>query len=145
MKQRILMSACLLGVFCRYDGSARSNPDALRLAEKFEIVPVCPEQLGGLATPREPAERQGERVVTCSGGDVTPQYFRGAEQTLRLAKLLGCKTAVLKERSPSCGCGEIYDGTFSHTAVPGDGVTAELLRHNGIRVIGESGIASEWL
>ena len=140
MRQRLLVSACLLGTYCRYDGSARVNSAVLALAEHYEIVPVCPEQLGGLATPRDPSERLGERVVTDKGLDVTDPYCRGAEETLRLARLLGCSAAVLKEHSPSCGHDEIYDGTFSHRVVPGDGVTAELLRKNGIRVVGESGL-----
>ena len=138
MKPKLLVSACLLGIYCRYDGSAHVNPGVLALAERYEIVPVCPEQLGGLATPRDPAERMGEKVVTNKGLDVTDRYRRGAEESLRLARLLRCSAAVLKERSPSCGHDEIYDGTFSHRIVPGDGVTAELLRKNGIRVLGES-------
>ena len=102
-------------------------------------MPVCPEQLGGLPTPRPPAERQGERVVTQTG-DVTEQYRQGAEEALRLCKLLGCQAAVLKERSPSCGHGQIYDGTFSGTLTAGDGVTAALLTAHGIPVYGESRI-----
>ena len=109
------------------------------LAKRHTLVPVCPEQLGGLATPRPPAERRGGRVVTQTG-DVTAQYRRGAEETLKLCQLLGCKAAVLKERSPSCGHGRIYDGTFSGTLTAGDGVTAELLTAHGIPVYGESQI-----
>ena len=105
-----------------------------------ELVPVCPEQLGGLSTPRPPAERQGERVMTGDGTDVTAPYLRGAEETLRLCRLLDCEAAVLKERSPSCGRGEIYDGTFTGTLAKGDGVTAQLLAAHGIAVYGESGI-----
>ena len=138
MRPKLLVSACLLGTYCRYDGSARVNSVVLALAEQYEIVPVCPEQLGGLATPRDPAERLGRRIVTNKGLDVTAEYCRGAEETLRLAQMLGCSAAVLKEHSPSCGHDEIYDGTFSHRVVPGDGVAAELLRMNGIRVLGES-------
>ena len=109
------------------------------MAERHTLVPVCPEQLGGLPTPRPPAERRGGRVVTQSG-DVTEQYLRGAEETLKLCKLLGCEAAVLKERSPSCGRGQVYDGTFSGTLTAGDGVTAELLAAHGILVYGESQI-----
>lgn len=107
---------------------------------QYQLIPICPEQLGGLPTPREPSERQGARVITKSGLDVTAQYTRGAEQALYLARLFGCKKAVLKERSPSCGAGRIYDGTFSRTLTPGDGVAAALLKANSIRVYGESEI-----
>lgn len=136
---KILISACLLGACCRYDGASKAHPLAAALAERHTLVPVCPEQLGGLPTPRPPAERWGGRVVTRSG-DVTEQYRRGAEETLKLCKLLGCEAAVLKERSPSCGRGQVYDGTFSGTLTAGDGVTAELLAAHGILVYGESQI-----
>ena len=138
---RILISGCLLGVCCRYDGASKPHPLAEELSKKHELVPVCPEQLGGLATPRLPAERQGDRIVAKSGVDVTAQYRRGAEESLKICRLLGCDAAVLKERSPSCGSGEIYDGTFSKSLTAGDGMTAALLKENGIRVIGESQIA----
>ncbi|MFR4440281.1 MAG: DUF523 domain-containing protein, partial [Hungatella sp.] len=98
----------------------------------------CPEQLGGMATPRLPAERQGDRVINKAGEDVTEHYQKGAEETLKLAKLYQCSCAILKERSPSCGCGQIYDGTFSRTLTDGDGVTARLLKEHGIVVMGES-------
>ena len=136
---RILISACLLGVCCRYDGASKPHPGAVALAERHELIPVCPEQLGGLPTPRLPAERQGNAVRTRES-DVTEQYRRGAEETLKLCKLFGCEAAVLKERSPSCGCGEIYDGTFTGTLRTGNGVTTELLLENGIPVFGESRI-----
>ncbi len=136
---KILISACLLGACCRYDGASKAHPLAALLAERHTLVPVCPEQLGGLPTPRPPAERRGGRVVTQSG-DVTEQYLRGAEETLKLCKLLGCEAAVLKERSPSCGRGQVYDGTFSGTLTAGDGVTAELLAAHDIPVYGESQI-----
>ena len=136
---KILISACLLGACCRYDGASKAHPLAAALAERHTLVPVCPEQLGGLPTPRPPAERRGGRVVTQSG-DVTEQYLRGAEETLKLCKLLGCEAAVLKEPSPSCGRGQVYDGTFSGTLTAGDGVTAELLAAHGILVYGESQI-----
>lgn len=135
---RLLVSACLLGCRCRYDGASREHPLAKELAEHHTLVPVCPEQLGGLSTPRPPAERRGGLVVTRDGTDVTEQYRRGAEEALRLCRGLGCEAAVLKERSPSCGCGEIYDGTFSGTFAAGDGVTAELLSAVGVPVYGES-------
>ena len=140
MSRKLLVSACLLGICCRYDG--RGNPDDAVLSllnrDDITLIPVCPEQLGGLSTPRIPSERRGERVVNRSGEDVTSQFIRGAEEALRIAKLYGCQVAVLKERSPSCGCGRIYDGTFSGKLADGDGVTAELLRREGIKVYGES-------
>lgn len=135
---KILVSACLLGVRCRYDGKSKPHPAVERLMEQHTLIPVCGEILGGLPTPRVSAERQGARVVTADGRDVTAAYRRGAEEVLRLAKRYGCKAAILKERSPSCGSGRIYDGTFTGTLTDGWGVTAELLRDHGICVIGES-------
>lgn len=134
----ILISACLLGVPCRYDGASKPNPVVAGLLARHTCIPVCPEQLGGLPTPRPPAERRGEAVVTRDGEDVTAQYRRGAEAVLKLARLYGCKAAVLKERSPSCGKGLIHNGLFDGGLTAGDGVTAQLLEANGIRVFGES-------
>ena len=136
----LLISACLLGAACRYDGGSNPVLPVEALRGRCQLVPVCPEQLGGLPIPRPPAERRGDRVVTKTG-DVTEQYRRGAEETIKLCKLLGCPAAVLKERSPSCGQREIYDGTFTGTLAPGDGVTAELLTSHGIPVYGESQIS----
>ena len=135
---KILVSACLLGVRCRYDGKSKPHPAVERLMEQHTLIPVCGEILGGLPTPRVSAERQGARVVTADGRDVTAAYRRGAEEVLRLAERYGCTAAILKERSPSCGSGRIYDGTFTGTLADGWGVTAELLRDHGICVIGES-------
>lgn len=134
----ILVSACLLGCPCRYDGAAKADPRVLALMERHTLIPVCPEQLGGLPTPRLPSERREGGVFDRGGKDVTVQYRQGAEEVLRLARLYGCTHAVLKERSPSCGSGQIYDGSFSHVLVPGSGVAAELLAQNGITVLGES-------
>lgn len=139
---KILVSACLLGVACRYDGQSKAYPGVEELCRRHEVVPVCPEIFGGLPTPRTPAERQGTRVMTKTGGDVTDNYCRGAAEVLRLAQKLGCTVAVLKERSPSCGSGEVYDGTFTGTLRPGDGVAAEVLKSHGIRVLGESELAA---
>lgn len=138
---RILISACLLGARCRYDGVSKLQPWISDLAERHILVPVCPEQLGGLPTPRPPAERRGDRVMTRDGGDVTAQYRRGAEEALRLCRLLGCEAALLKERSPSCGSGMVYDGTFTGVLTAGEGVTAELVRAQGLPVYGESRVA----
>ena len=136
----ILVSACLLGVQCRYDGTGALSEGIKKLMEEHTLIPVCPEIMGGLATPRDPAERRGDRVLTQNGADVTDNYKRGAEETLKLAELYQCRCAVLKERSPSCGCGRIYDGTFSRCLTDGNGMAAELLLEHGIEVKGESQI-----
>lgn len=140
----ILVSACLLGTPCRYDGTGKLEPALERLrAQGHTLVPACPEVLGGLPTPRPPAERQPDgQVVTREGADVTAEYRAGAERALELARAHGCTLAMLKERSPSCGRGQIYDGTFSRTLIPGSGVTAQLLEEHGISVYGESQLSS---
>ena len=134
MREKLLVSAYLLGENCKYSGGNNYCPDVERLQERFEIVPVCPEQLGGLPTPRTPSERAGGRVLARDGRDVTEAFRRGAEKTLDIARAEGAVRAVFQVRSPSCGCGIIYDGTFSGALVPGMGVTAELLEKNGVRV-----------
>lgn len=134
----VLVSACLLGVNCRYNGKGVLEEPVKALMEKAVLIPVCPEILGGLATPRDPAERSGGRVLTINGADVTAAYEKGAMETLKLAQLYDCHYAILKERSPSCGSGRIYDGTHSKILTDGDGITAELLKKNGIQVFGES-------
>ena len=137
--EKLIVSACLLGVSCRYDGKSKPCEKVKRLAEKYELIPVCPEVFGGLSTPRPPSEMQNDgSFINALGEDVTANYRKGAEETLRIAMENGCKLAILKEKSPSCGSGLIYDGTFSGTLVPGDGVTAELLKENGIEVYGET-------
>ena len=136
-KKPLLISACLLGVPCRYDGQSKPCAALELLAERFVLVPICPEQLGGLPTPRVPAERRGDRVITREGADVTANYRRGAEEALRIARITGCKTALLKAKSPSCGCGRIYDGTHTGTLTDGSGVTAQLLTENGMAVFTE--------
>lgn len=136
----VLVSACLLGVCCRYNGGGVLEEQLQAMMPAIALIPVCPEIKGGLPTPREPAERVGERILTRSGIDVTAEYEKGAGEVLRLAKLYGCTCAILKERSPSCGSGIIYDGTHTQKLTNGDGVTAELLRRNGIRIFGESNI-----
>ena len=134
---KILVSACLLGCPCRYDGQSRENPAVLALAKEHTLIPVCPEQLGGLPTPRTPSERIGDKVMMKTGEDVTAAYEKGAKTALRLAKLLHADCALLKARSPSCGKGLIYDGSFTGKLTPGDGVTAALLAENGIPVFTE--------
>ena len=140
MKERLLISACLLGRRCKYDGGHNALPEETlaALRERFSLVPVCPETAGGLPIPREPSERKDGRVVSLSGEDVTAAFEHGAEAALALARRFGCRKALLKERSPSCGAGAIYDGSFSHAVIPGDGVTAEKLRAAGLELRGES-------
>jgi uncharacterized protein YbbK (DUF523 family) len=143
----LVVSACLLGLSTRLDGRARRFPRVLELGSRYCFVPVCPEQLGGSPTPRSPAEIQGgagddvldggARVMTNDRVDVTDVYLRGAEQTLAIARLAGATTAVLKARSPSCGVGATYDGTFSHTVRAGSGVTAALLAREGLTLLTE--------
>ncbi len=137
-RKSLIISACLIGCNTRYNGQSTKIPELEELKKKYHLIPVCPEQLGGLATPRDPAEQQNSRVITEKGADVTAQFKKGAEEVLCLAKIFDCDTALLKERSPSCGLGKIYDGTFSGTLTAGNGITADLLASSGIRVIGES-------
>lgn len=141
----ILVSACLAGRACRYDGSSNRDDAVGRLVAEGRAVLVCPEEAGGLGTPRPPAEIVGgdghavldgvARVVTNHGADVTAQYLRGAEAALAAAREAGATSAILKSRSPSCGRGCVYDGSFTRTPVEGDGVTAALLQRNGIEVL----------
>ncbi|MBR5273439.1 MAG: DUF523 domain-containing protein [Clostridia bacterium] len=137
----VLISACLLGVGCRYDGISKKYDGIENLIGKYNLIPVCPEIMGGLKTPRNPAEIVGDRVVCDNSDDVTAQYLKGARETLRLAKMFSCEFAILKANSPSCGNSKIYDGTFSHRLIDGMGVTAKLLTENGIKVINENEIS----
>ncbi len=139
-RPRILVSACLLGVACRYDGKGQAIPRLNELLAACEVIPVCPEQLGGLPTPRTPSERVGEKVLARDGTDVTCAFARGAAEALRLARLTGARLALLKARSPSCGSGEIYDGSFTGRTVPGDGVAAQALVDAGIEIFNEGHI-----
>lgn len=139
-KENLLISACFLGINCRYDGKSIKLDCLDQLKEKYNLIPLCPEVLGGLNTPRKPAERKYNKVINSIGQDVTDFFVRGANEALKLAKLNNCRYALLKERSPSCGYGKIYDGTFSGNLIDGNGVTAELLAENGITVLGESQI-----
>lgn len=138
----ILVSACLLGTPCRYDGASRPCGELARLEVLgHRLIPVCPEVMGGLPTPRPPAELQRDgRVVDRAGKDVTEAYRLGAEEVLELARAHRCTLAVLKERSPSCGFGKIYDGSFTGTVVPGNGVAAQALAAEGVAIWGESRI-----
>jgi uncharacterized protein YbbK (DUF523 family) len=142
-KRLVLVSACLVGVNCKYNGGNNLKKKIRELVKKGKAIPVCPEQLGGLPTPREPAylTRDGyyvlkgrAKVLTKSGKDVTLNFIRGAKEVLKLAKLLKIKVAILKARSPSCGCGE----TYIHGKVSkGNGVAAALLKRNGIMIYTE--------
>lgn len=139
-KENVLISACLLGVNCKYSGGNNYKKQVELLKEKYNLIPICPEIYGGLETPREPSEIVDSKVINKKGIDVTPQFKKGAEETLKLAKFYNVKLAILKEKSPSCGFKEIYDGTFSGKLKTGNGITAELLFENGIKIIGESNI-----
>lgn len=134
---KIFVSACLLGAACKYNGETNLCPHVLELVPEHTLFPICPEQLGGLPTPRPPAERQGNRVMTQDGTDVTLAYQKGAAELSRLACLLGAELAILKARSPACGCGAIYDGSFTHTVIAGNGVAADALLELGIPVFTE--------
>lgn len=142
MRDKALISACLLGAECKYSGGSNTLPEdtLAALREKYELIPVCPECYGGLTTPRAPSERRGDKVVSKTGADVTAQFQRGAQTALYLAEIFGARLAIFKENSPSCGSGTIYDGTFTGTLTQGDGVTAELLKKHGITVIGENAL-----
>ena len=138
--ENVLISACLLGFECKYCGGSNklTEQQLAALGERFRLIPVCPETAGGLPTPRDPSERLGDRVVSNQGRDVTAQYQKGAETALWLARRYDCKAALLKENSPSCGSGQIYDGSFTGKLIPGDGVAAEELKKEGLIVFGES-------
>ena len=136
----VLVSMCLLGIECRYDGRANGCGQLEALMALAELVPVCPEQLGGLPTPRTPSERLGSRVLTRDGADVTAAFRRGAAQVCRLTERFGARYALLKARSPSCGVGTIYDGSFSGALTAGDGVTAAALRLRGVQLFTEKQI-----
>lgn len=139
-KEPLLVSACLLGVECKYSGghNAMADEKIAALREKYRLIPVCPETAGGLPTPRDPSERRGDRVVSCKGRDVTAEYSKGADTAVQLVERYGCAAALLKEKSPSCGSGVIYDGTFTGTLIRGDGLAAERLKSRGVKVYGES-------
>jgi uncharacterized protein YbbK (DUF523 family) len=137
--ENILISACLIGLPCRYDGKV-GKIDLSYLKDKYNLIPVCPEIYGGLPTPRVPSERAADGVFMRDGTDVTDNFMRGAMAAYELCLKFDCKTAILKERSPSCGTREIYDGTFTGRLTRGEGVTAEYLRARGIRVLSEEDI-----
>lgn len=135
-----IVSACLAGIKCRYDGEGKPCQKVLDLIKQGKAIPICPEQLGGLTTPRNPAEQKENKVFTKTGEDVTSQFENGAEESLKIALLANCDEAILKSKSPFCGCGKVYDGTFSGKLIDGDGVFAKILKKNNIKVISENDI-----
>ena len=140
--ENILVSACLLGVCCRYDGSAKPNENVIKLKEKYNLIPVCPEVLGGLKIPHPPSEIQNEKVISKNGEDVTKYFICGAEKVLETAFKNNCKKAVLKSKSPSCGTDFVYDGTFCGKLIKGTGVTAKLLLKNNIKLTDENNLSN---
>ena len=141
-KPAMMVSACLLGVRCNHLGGSSPSRAVSELASEHRLVPICPEVAGGLPTPRPAAEIQTDGSVrTDQGEDVTDAYRRGAQAAVALARAVGAQEAVLKARSPSCGCHEVYDGTFTRTKVAGEGITARALREAGVRVRSEEDLA----
>ena len=143
-----LISACLCGINCKYNGKNNSDPVFEAMLARNEVLPVCPEQLGGLPTPRPACEIIGgtgievlagkARVISNNKQNLSEAFIRGAEEVLRIATDAGIKEAIFQSRSPSCGCGHVYDGTFSAHLIPGDGVTTALLQKHGIKVENEA-------
>ncbi len=136
----IVVSACLVGEKCRYDGNSNRCEAVVQLVQKGEALPVCPEELGGLSTPRDPAEIVDGRVITRTGNDVTKQFEEGARLAVEKALTAGCTEAIVKQRSPSCGCGRIYDGSFTGRLIEGDGFFTRLLKEHNIEVLTEEDI-----
>ena len=135
-----IVSACLAGIKCRYDGEAKPCQKVIELVKQGKAIPICPEQLGELTTPRTPAEQKENKVFTKTGENVTAQFEKGAEKALKIALLANCEKAILKAKSPSCGSGKVYDGTFSGKLIDGDGVFAKVLKKNNIKVFTENEI-----
>ena len=133
----IIVSACLAGVNCRYDGKSSPCQKVISLVKQGRAIPVCPEQLGGLSTPRKPAELKNNKITSIDGDDLTKEFKRGAKEGLKIAKYVNCKKAILKSKSPSCGSEKIYDGTFTGNTVKGVGIFAKLLKKYNIKVISE--------
>lgn len=135
-----VVSGCLAGLNCRYDGGSNPAPPVVRLLEEGRAMPLCPESLSGLECPRPPCELTMGRVICRDGRDVTENFTQGATLALEMALASGCRRAILKSRSPSCGSGQVYDGTFSGCLAPGDGVFAALLRQNGFELFDEENL-----
>ena len=137
---KILVSACLLGENCKYNGKNNFNSLIAKLTNSFVIIPICPEVLGGLTTPRLPSEINNEFVINEAGVDVTYEFNKGAKLALQTALKENIKYAILKEKSPSCGVNKIYDGNFNGTLLAGKGITCQLLEQNGIKCFSENEI-----
>lgn len=134
---KVLVSNCLLGINCRYKGDNCKNEKVLEFLKDKEVIGICPEQAGGLPTPRDPSEIVKDKVVSKAGKDVTAEYKKGAKMALKLAQDNKVDLVLFKAKSPSCGCGLIYDGTFSGNKIPGNGISSQLLLDNGFKVITE--------
>lgn len=134
---KYLVSACLVGVNCRYDGKNNLNPNIKKIYDRKEAILVCPEQLGGLSTPRVPCERLKNKVIDRNGIDRTKEFYKGAKEVLLIARKNNIMTAIMKKNSPSCGKGYIYDGSFSGKLISGNGLCVEILEENGIKVLTE--------
>ena len=137
----LIVSACLAGIECRYNGEAYTVLQLEEMVRAGKALPLCPEIIGGLATPRAKAERQGKTVINELGEDVGAQFTQGAKRAVEIALLVGCRKAILKAKSPSCGCGRIYDGEFSGKLIEGDGIFCALLKAKGIEVWSEEEFA----
>lgn len=143
----MIVSACLVGVSCKYNGGNNDNDKVKEFLKDKQYIIICPEQLGGLTTPRKPSEINqaggkevligNSKVISCENKDVTENFVKGAKESLNIAKIFNCKQALLKEGSPSCGCNLIYDGTFTGKKISGMGVTAALFNENNIEVFSE--------
>ena len=138
--EKLLISACLLGVNCKYNGKNNYNSQIEELKKKYELVPICPEVMGGLSIPRDPSEIKDDKVISKNGNDVTANFLSGAYQALQLVDISNIKIALLKDGSPSCGSSYIYDGTFTKNKITGMGITAKLLKENNITIYNEKEI-----
>ncbi len=139
--ENVLVSACLLGINCKYNGGNNFCEKIVELKENYNLIPICPETLGGLESPRDPAEICGGKVLLKTGEDVTNEFNIGARLSLETAIKNNCKYAILKERSPSCGANYIYNGSFNGIVVDGLGITANILKENDISIFSEENIA----
>lgn len=130
----ILVSSCLAGIECRYDGKSKGRQDIITLVETGQAIAVCPEELGGLPTPRPASEQREDKIININGLDCTKAFHKGAQKALRIALDHGVHHAILKSSSPMCGVGRIYDGSFKGSLTPGDGVFTKYLKENKIKV-----------
>ncbi len=136
-KEPLLVSSCLMGINCKYNGQNNFSKEIINLKDRFDFILICPEVLGGLGIPREKSEVVNDKVMTITGVDVTDKFKNGALMALDIAMKHNCKKAILKSKSPSCGKSFIYDGTFSNTIINKDGVCAKMLKENNIEIYTE--------